>query len=261
MFLCIFFFAGWPAAKRSALKVFLEQYEPPSNESDAVDNNGDNEALPKGSDTRDTRTENNDSSAPKKEARCSPLDQLVHAATAKTVQKVEEDAVAATDIVSDTSSNNVSQAKHSRKNPNKPDETKDRLSDQSNAAGNDSNQDNHGVHTNTNTDALAKASALSKNAGNTSGTDFGSSDSESAAEEENVSIPYQLADKKWDYIMCDINNIKKHAENASIQVALRIQTCFIRSGQYQGDFVQLQSEFVLVWHFLCYLFHFLCCSF
>ena len=372
MFLCIFFFAGWPAAKRSALKVFLEQYEPPSNESDAVDNNGDNEALPKGSDTRDTRTENNDSSAPKKEARCSPLDQLVHAATAKTVQKVEEDAVAATDIVSDTSSNNVSQAKHSRKNPNKPDETKDRLSDQSNAAGNDSNQDNHGVHTNTktnalakapalskntcstsdinlfgtlsdsesssekddiskavnetvskvtsnavtateiasdtssnnvsqakhssknpnkldntkdrlsdqsnaagndsnqdnhgvhtntNTDALAKASALSKNAGNTSGTDFGSSDSESAAEEENVSIPYQLADKKWDYIMCDINNIKKHAENASIQVALRIQTCFIRSGQYQGDFVQLHSEFVLVWHFLCYLFNFLCCSF
>ena len=130
MFLCIFFFAEWPAAKRSALKVFLEQYEPPSNESDAVDNNGDNEALPKGSDTRDTRTENNDSSAPKKEARCSPLDQLVDAATAKTVQKVEkgadpktvqkveEDAVSESHIASNASSNNVSGVEHPNENPN-----------------------------------------------------------------------------------------------------------------------------------------------
>ena len=281
----MYFFAEWSAEKRSALKVFLASYHSQSNESDTVDNNGDNEALPKGSDTRD-----NESSDPQKVDNCSPLDKLVDVAVQKvemgaeseahiasklcekedenpnklrekekfeTVSKVKKDAVAATDIVSDTSSNNVSQAKHSRKNPNKPDETKDRLSDQSNAAGNDSNQDNHGVHTNTKTDALAE------NAANTSGTDFGSSESELAAEEEeNVPIPYQIADEKWDYIVrCDINNIKKHAENASIEVEIRIQTCFIRSGQYQSDFVQLHSEFVLVWHFLCYLFNFLCCPF
>ena len=126
----VYFFAEWSAEKRSALKVFLEQYEPPSNESDTVDNNGDNEALPKGSDTRDTRTENNDSSAPKKEARCSPLDQLVDAATAKTVQKVEkgadpktvqkveEDAVSESHIASNASSNNVSGEKHPNDNPN-----------------------------------------------------------------------------------------------------------------------------------------------
>ena len=336
MCFCVFFFADIQkliAKKPSELKILLATLESQSNENDTVDNNGDNEALPTGSDTRD-----NGSSVPKKVDNSSPLDQLVDVAVQKvengadseahiafnrrsnketkvehsnknpnellsdqsnaagndsnqdntgstsainlfgtssesesapeeddisaneTVSKVKKNAVTATEIASDTSSNDVSEAKHSSKNPNK-DETKDRLSDQSNAAGNDSNQDNHEVHPNTNTDALAKAAALSKNAGNTSGTDFGSSESESAAGEEDVPIPYQFADDKWDYIMCDINNIKKHAENACIEVELRIQTCFFRSGQYQGDFVQLPSEFVLVWHFLCYLFNFLCCPF
>ena len=424
MCFCVFFadIHKFLAQNPAELKVLLATLKPQSNESDTVDNNGDNEALPKGSDTRD-----NESSDPQKVDNCSPLDKLVDVAVQKvekgaeseahiasnrssnkvtkvehsnknpneseahiasklcekedenpnklrekekfeTVSKVKKDAVAATDIVSDTSSNNVSQAKNSSKNPNKLDETKDRLSDQSNTAGNESNQDNHGVHTNTKTNALAKAPASSKNtgsrpeinlfgtssdsesapevddiskaanetvskvknnavtgteiasdtssnnvsqakhssknpnkldntkdrlsdqsntagndsnqdnhgvhtntktdalaenAGHTSGTDFGSSESELAAEEEeNVPIPYQFADEKWDYIVrCDINNIKKHAENASIEVEIRIQTCFIRSGQYQSDFVQLHSEFVLVWHFLCYLFNFLCCPF
>ena len=335
MFLGIFF-AGWPPAKRSALKVFLAKYQPPSNESDTVDNNGDNEALPKGSDTRDTRTENNDSSAPKKEARCSPLDQLVDAATAKTVQKVEdgadpktvqkveegakseshiasnassnnvsgekhpndnpnelaekeesnenpeklckkeefetvskaeESAVNATDIASDTNNHNVGEPKISSKNPNKLDETKGRLSNQSNADGNDSNQDGLGVQINAKADALAKAPASPKNTGSTSKINLfdTSSESESAAEEDDgphdVQIPYSLATGKWDYIMCDINNIKKHAENEPIEVDLRIQTCFYRRGQYQGYLVSLRSEFVLVWHFLCYLFNFLCCPF
>ena len=141
------------------------------------------------------------------------------------------------------------------------------MSDQSNADGNDSNQDDHGVHPNTKTDALAKAPALPKNTGSTSEINlFGTlSESDSAAEEDDgpldVPIPYSLVNGKWDYIMCDINNIKKHAKNALIEVELRIQTCFYRRGQYQGDFVRLRSEFVLVWHFLCYLFNFLCWPF
>ena len=240
-----FFFADIQkliAKKPSELKILLATLKSQSNENDTVDNNGDNEALPTGSDTRD-----NGSSVPKKVDNSSPLDQLVDVA----VQKVENGA----DSEAHIASNKETKVEHSNKNPN------ELLSDQSNAAGNDSNQDNHEVHPNTNTDALAKAAALSKNAGNTSGTDFGSSESESAAGEEDVPIPYQFADDKWDYIMCDINNIKKHAENACIEVELRIQTCFFRSGQYQGDFVQLPSEFVLVWHFLCYLFNFLCCPF
>ena len=325
----MYFFAEWSAEKRSALKVFLASYHSQSNESDTVDNNGDNEALPTGSDTRDVtdsgaRTQDDDSSDTKNVDHCSPLDQLVDVATAKTVQKVEEgaeseshiasnassnnvsgvehpnenpnelgekeesienpnelgkkeefetvskveeDAVTATDIASDTSNHNVSEAKISSKNPNKLDETKDRLSDQSNADGNDSNQDDHGVHPNTKTDALAKAPALPKNTGSTSEINlFGTlSESDSAAEEDDgphdVPIPYSLVNGKWDYIMCDINNIKKHAENALIEVELRIQTCFYRRGQYQGDFVRLRSEFVLVWHFLCYLFNFLCWPF
>ena len=187
----------------------------------------------------------------------------------ETVPQAEENATTATDIAPNTSSNNVSEAKHSNKNPNELDKTKDRLSDQSNADGSDSNQDDEGVHPNTKTNALAKAAALPKNTGSTSATEtnlFGtSSESESAAEEDDgphdVAIPYPVVDGKWEYIMCDINQVKKYAENSFIEVELEIKTCFYRRGQYTGDVLRLRSEFVFVWHFLCYLFNFLCCPF
>ena len=234
----------------------------------------------------------------------------------ETVPKEEEDAVTATDIASNTSSNNVSKAKRSNENSNELDETKNRLSDQSNADGNDSNQDDDGVHPNKKTsrsNALAKAAALPKNTGSTSATVtnlfgtssesdddgvhpnqktsrsnalakaaalpkntgsasvtvtnlFGtSSESESAAEEDDgphdVAIPYPVVNGKWEYIMCDINQVKKYAENTYIELELRIQTCFYRRGQYQGDVLRLRSEFVFVWHFLCYSFNLLCCPF
>ena len=190
----------------------------------------------------------------------------------ETVPKEEEDAVTATDIASNTSSNNVSKAKRSNEKSNELDETKNRLSDQSNADGNDSNQDDDGVHPNKKTsrsNALAKAAALPKNTGSASVTVtnlFGtSSESESAAEEDDgphdVAIPYPVVNGKWEYIMCDINQVKKYAENTYIELELRIQTCFYRRGQYQGDVLRLRSEFVFVWHFLCYSFNLLCCPF
>ena len=318
MCFCVFFFAdiqNWSAAKRARLQAFLSK-DSQSNESNTVDNNGSNEALPTGSDTRDVtdsgaRTQNNNLSDTKKVHSCSRLDRLVNIATEletdeesathiasnassnnvsevehsnenpnelgeieelKTVPKEEEDAVTATDIASNTGSNNVSEAKRSNENPNELDETKNRLSDQSNADGNDSNQDDDGVHPNKKTsrsNALAKAAALPKNTGSASVTVtnlFGtSSESESAAEEDDgphdVAIPYPVVNGKWEYIMCDINQVKKYAENTYIELELRIQTCFYRRGQYQGDVLRLRSEFVFVWHFLCYSFNLLCCPF
>ena len=141
-----------------------------------------------------------------------------------------------------------------------------------NLFGTSSESDDDGVHPNQKTsrsNALAKAAALPKNTGSASVTVtnlFGtSSESESAAEEDDgphdVAIPYPVVNGKWEYIMCDINQVKKYAENTYIELELRIQTCFYRRGQYQGDVLRLRSEFVFVWHFLCYSFNLLCCPF
>ena len=213
-------------------------------------NNGSGKAL--ASDTKEAtdsgaKTPSKNSTNTKSSDHSAPLKQLVDVAIdLKLVADEKNDVITATNTASHTSESDKNNVNVSKKKVTEPNQ-----SSQSNSTG-----------------GMRCRNAPPENANRTpvSHKKIHTSASESSDEDDggsNVKIPYYMANGKWDYITCDIAKVKKADKKDDLfEVPLKIQTCYQRDGQYQGDVIQETSEFVFVWHFLfTYLFNFLCCPF